>query len=640
MKKIFFLSLFLFCKIISFAQTDTAFWFAAPDIEVFNHPLYGEYDRPIYLRLTSFASTANVTVSIPANPGFTPININIPSNSTSTVDLTPWIDLIENSNPSIIGNKGVYIKSTADITAYYEVNSTTCNCNPELFSLKGRNAIGNEFYIPSQLTWAIDTIRIPNAKAGFDIVATQNNTTVTVTPTKALIGHPANVPFTITLNRGQSYACIGLYRNGSSMLNGSKIVSDKPVAVTTYEDLLFSDGACADLAGDQLIPTVIFGFEFAVVRGNLTTRDKVVITASQNSTNIYLNGSAVAAATINSGQSFEYDMLPALPSLYITTNKPASVFHYTGTGCEVGAAAIPKLTCTGSSSVSIVRTSNGGNASVMLVTKTGNQGNFLVNGVAGIITAADFSPLTGSAGAYVYAKKDVTASMPLNIATTFSNTAGKFQLGFFNVTASNGGCMYGFFSDFKKSNVTNAQVETCRFDSVQLNANGGIIYQWTPSTGLSNPNISNPKASPAVTTDYKVIITDSDGCIDSAFVKVIVNACSLTCDNWLRTQAVGQSVTVGDLDISGNQVTVEANFNCTSFPISRPDKWEDIVSKHANTTDINYVLRMDLAGITTTNGQFLTPPPSSCYNLVLNKTYHVALVYDGADLKLYRNGLL
>ncbi|MBK6634934.1 MAG: hypothetical protein IPG38_12050 [Chitinophagaceae bacterium] len=115
-------------------------------------------------------------------------------------------------------------------------------------------------------------------------------------------------------------------------------------------------------------------------------------------------------------------------------------------------------------------------------------------------------------------------------------------------------------------------------------------------------------------------------------------ASPVNCTNWLRTQAVGQSVTVGDLDISGNQVTVEANFNCSSFPVSRPDKWQDIVSKHANTTDINYVLRMDLAGITTTNGQFLTPPP--CDNLVTNKTYHVALVYDGSTLKLYRNGII
>lgn len=121
-------------------------------------------------------------------------------------------------------------------------------------------------------------------------------------------------------------------------------------------------------------------------------------------------------------------------------------------------------------------------------------------------------------------------------------------------------------------------------------------------------------------------------------IDVLGGCAALPCSNWLRTQAVGQSVTVGDLDISGNQMTIEANFNCSSFPINRPDKWEDIVSKHSNTTDANYVLRMDLAAITTTTGHYLLSP--LCDNLVLNKPYHVALVYDGINLKFYRNGFL
>lgn len=135
----------------------------------------------------------------------------------------------------------------------------------------------------------------------------------------------------------------------------------------------------------------------------------------------------------------------------------------------------------------------------------------------------------------------------------------------------------------------------------------------------------------------EVRIYDRDLTVDEVNVLGSCNT-GFTCTNWLRTQAVGQSVTVGDLDVSGNQVTIEANFNCSSFPTTRPDKQEDIVSKHSNTTDINYVLRMDLAGITTTNGQFLTPFP--CDNLVTNKTYHVALVYNGTTLKFYRNGFL
>jgi gliding motility-associated-like protein len=42
--------------------------------------------------------------------------------------------------------------------------------------------------------------------------------------------------------------------------------------------------------------------------------------------------------------------------------------------------------------------------------------------------------------------------------------------------------------------------------TAQLQASGGIRYQWVPATGLSNPNISNPIASPAATTTYKVFV--------------------------------------------------------------------------------------------------------------------------------------
>ncbi|MEN9569504.1 MAG: hypothetical protein RL172_735 [Bacteroidota bacterium] len=42
--------------------------------------------------------------------------------------------------------------------------------------------------------------------------------------------------------------------------------------------------------------------------------------------------------------------------------------------------------------------------------------------------------------------------------------------------------------------------------SVQLQAAGGISYQWTPATGLSNPAIANPIATPLATTNYVVAV--------------------------------------------------------------------------------------------------------------------------------------
>lgn len=48
----------------------------------------------------------------------------------------------------------------------------------------------------------------------------------------------------------------------------------------------------------------------------------------------------------------------------------------------------------------------------------------------------------------------------------------------------------------------------CTGFSVQLNATGGTSYSWSPTTGLSNPNIANPIASPIATTTYVVHISN------------------------------------------------------------------------------------------------------------------------------------
>src|SRR6202008_5029519 len=44
----------------------------------------------------------------------------------------------------------------------------------------------------------------------------------------------------------------------------------------------------------------------------------------------------------------------------------------------------------------------------------------------------------------------------------------------------------------------------------QLYAEGGTSYQWLPAAGLSSTTISNPVASPTVTTNYSVTITETD----------------------------------------------------------------------------------------------------------------------------------
>ncbi|MEI6683317.1 MAG: T9SS type A sorting domain-containing protein [Bacteroidota bacterium] len=68
----------------------------------------------------------------------------------------------------------------------------------------------------------------------------------------------------------------------------------------------------------------------------------------------------------------------------------------------------------------------------------------------------------------------------------------------------------------------------CQGATSQLNVSilGGtapFTYSWNPATGLSNPNIINPVATPAATTTYHVTVTDNASHITSDSVIVHVN---------------------------------------------------------------------------------------------------------------------
>lgn len=69
---------------------------------------------------------------------------------------------------------------------------------------------------------------------------------------------------------------------------------------------------------------------------------------------------------------------------------------------------------------------------------------------------------------------------------------------------------------FNKVQLLSASPTFCG-NPVQLNASGGTNFTWNPTTGLSNPNVLNPKASPSTPTLYKFT---SDCGTDSVFVNV------------------------------------------------------------------------------------------------------------------------
>lgn len=102
---------------------------------------------------------------------------------------------------------------------------------------------------------------------------------------------------------------------------------------------------------------------------------------------------------------------------------------------------------------------------------------------------------------------------------------GGNPLVFWGFTAATGGANNEQNVCFKFTTLLDkpTKANLCKGDTVQLNAFGGITYRWTPTTGLSNPNIANPIAKPDVTTTYTVAVGDRCGVEFNQEVTLVVN---------------------------------------------------------------------------------------------------------------------
>lgn len=78
--------------------------------------------------------------------------------------------------------------------------------------------------------------------------------------------------------------------------------------------------------------------------------------------------------------------------------------------------------------------------------------------------------------------------------------------------------------------IVNAGADTslCRGSAKTLNAvvTSGLApyqFQWTPASGLNDPTLQKPIATPTSTTSYVLTVTDVRGCVQSDTVKITVN---------------------------------------------------------------------------------------------------------------------
>lgn len=516
MKQLFLITLAIIYLQTASAQADTEFWFAAPDLQ----QLHG--DRPILLRASSLNTDATVTISLPANPSFIPITQVIPANSSFSFDLTPYITLLENTVSTSPQNKGILITSTARITCYYDIAHGS---NGDLYSLKGRNALGTSFTVPFQMNM-INRSPLGLYTTDFIILATENNTIVQINSTANLTGQPSRT-FSVTLQKGETFVCSMFSSFATDKPGGSIVTSNKPITITTKDDsIAYPTGFCFDTAGDQLIPDNLAGTEFILTKGYFSNDlpDYYYIFATAPSTTIKINGVVVATLT-NQGNYYAGKLINI--NDYIESDKPIQIFQISGFGCEVGGAIIPSIKCTGSTYVNVTRASGSLSFFVNVLSPANIINDFTLNGSKNLIDANAFQVVPNTSNKWYVARINV----PVNVAGTNQPVVIENPNGKFHVSVIHGGTSsttrFGYFSDFgvkpiqfaHANNLTRFLKETdtiCHKAELKLyglsfNATG---FAWTgPNNYTSSDSFIYIKSFNISDTGmYKLTATTTGGC--------------------------------------------------------------------------------------------------------------------------------
>ncbi|HNL07353.1 MAG TPA: L-type lectin-domain containing protein, partial [Chitinophagales bacterium] len=135
-----------------------------------------------------------------------------------------------------------------------------------------------------------------------------------------------------------------------------------------------------------------------------------------------------------------------------------------------------------------------------------------------------------------------------DIASTIFGGSDMVYWGF---TAATG----GFFSNqdicFIDNTVSLPSQTICEGESTIITAPFGTGYSWSPTTGLSNPNVRTPTASPAATTNYTVTVTSY--CGNTATYQYTVNVNP-------KPEPVFSGVTDFCSEIGSTTISVQNNF--------------------------------------------------------------------------------
>ena len=265
------------------------------------------------------------------------------------------------------------------------------------------------------------------------VMATQDNTTVNITEIKTGVvfdGTPAagapltSAPISVVLNQGESYIVAYYFPDaaaGTDDMNGTRITSDKPIAVTTGSWLggaKLADGG-RDIAVDQTIPASELRDQYLVFRGapaaEAAQLERPLIVATQSNTDIFVNGAVVPsnAQPLQPGDYFflglgDFDATTGIMWIELrdsVSGAPRGGYLYQSTNAALNGngptmGVVPGAPCLSSTRVEIEDINYYGGHELQIVARTGATVNVTDDTGAVALPAPDSPTGTGAWMAY------------------------------------------------------------------------------------------------------------------------------------------------------------------------------------------------------------------------------------------------
>jgi len=280
------------------------------------------------LYITSTVNTSG-TVSV-ADGSFANIPFSVTANQVTIVTIPPAAFL----STAGLANKGIHIVSLKPVAVYAHIYASAVSGATLLLPV---STLGKD-YLSINYTQLSNAPRNNPAFSAFIVIATEDNTTVQITPAAALTdGHPAGVTFSLGLKKGQLYQGLS-----ATDLTGTKITSINSATGGCTRIAVFSGSSkieigcnsrytTSDNLFQQVYPTASWGKSYITVP--LQTRNydvfRVVLSdpANGNTANVKLNGTPIPSSLFTNGY---YEFSSQSPNL-VTADQPIQVVQYSVT---------------------------------------------------------------------------------------------------------------------------------------------------------------------------------------------------------------------------------------------------------------------------------------------------------------------